>query len=43
VDSRRCQCQEIARSCVYRIGGHDVRDGLAIPGVSPSSIGSATS
>ena len=36
-------CQEIARRCVYRIGGHDVRDGLAIPGVSPSSIGSATS
>ena len=27
--------------CVYRIGGHDVRDCLAVPGVSPSSIGSA--
>jgi len=24
----------------YRIGGHDVRDGSAAPGVTPSSIGS---
>ena len=40
VDARRCQCQEIARRCVYRIGGHDVRDGSAAPGVPPSSIGS---
>jgi hypothetical protein len=38
--SRRSECQEIDRGCVYRIGGQDVRDGSAAPGVTPSSIGS---
>lgn len=43
VDARRCACQEIARRCVHRITGHNVRDGSAARGVLPARSVAATS